>query len=289
MEFHRPVLVDQVIQALDVHHDGIYVDATVGNGGHSLEILNHGGQVYGLDQDPENLAIATARLSATEFGSRFHPIHSNFNQLDSLIGKEIPSSLNGILFDLGLSSGQQKSYGRGFSFNDPDSLDMRLDPTTQSLTAEEIINTFDFKQLYDIFSKYAQEKFSKPLIIRIIAERQKKPIKSGKRLGDIIRSYYQEKHLHSKIDPSTKIFMALRIAVNDEFSNLKQALESTLNLPTGCRIAVISFHSGEDRLVKQFIRRHFPLQAGKAVLPTETEIKSNPLSRSAVLRSYKIT
>ncbi len=288
MEFHQPVLVNEVIKVLNVVPGGIYVDATAGNGGHSLEIINHGGIVYGLDQDPVNLAIAQQRISDLGLSQKFIPLHFNFNQLENLIGHQIPAKIDGILFDLGLSSGQQKSVGRGFSFNDPDSLDMRLDPETQTVTAEEIINTYDFQQLYDIFSKLAQEKFSKPLVIRIISERQYKPIKSAKRLADIIRKYYQEKHIHSKIDPATKVFMALRIAVNDEFANLKNALQATLKFSPGCVVAVISFHSGEDRLVKQFIRQHFPASNTKAILPSFSEIKNNPLSRSSVLRSYRI-
>jgi 16S rRNA (cytosine1402-N4)-methyltransferase len=288
MEFHQPVLVDEVLKILKVEPGLIYVDATVGNGGHTLEILKNGGVVYGLDQDPLNLKIAADRISALGFADKFFPINANFNQLESLLGAQIPSKINGLLFDLGLSSGQIKTSGRGFSYNDPESLDMRLDPQTQTVTAEEIINTYSFDELYDIFSKLAQEKFSKPLIIRLIAERQHQPIKSGQRLGNIIRQFYTEKHLRTSLDPATKIFMALRITVNNELENLKTALKATLMLHSGCIVAVISFHSGEDRLVKQFIRHNFPGSAVKAVLPTLEEITKNPLSRSSVLRSYKI-
>ena len=288
MEFHSPVLVNEVLRVLNVRPGLAYVDATVGNGGHTLEILKKGGTVYGLDQDPENLAIATNRITSLGFSVNFHPINANFNRLDTLINHQIPLPVNGILFDLGLSSGQLKTPGRGFSFNDPESLDMRLDPKSQELTAEEIINTYSFEELYDIFTKYAQETLSRPLIIRIISERQHQPIKSGQRLGNIIRQYYSQRHSKSVSDPATKIFMALRIAVNHEFENLKIALDTTLKLNSGCIVAVISFHSGEDRIVKQFIRHHFTGTTSKAVLPSRDEISQNPLSRSSVLRSYKI-
>lgn len=288
MPFHQPVLVDEVLALLKVKPGLTYVDATVGNGGHTLEILKQGGIVYGLDQDPDSLEIATNRLSAQGFSSRFYPINANFNQLDSLIGTKIPKDIHGLLFDLGLNSGQQKSLGRGFSFNDQISLDMRLDPATQSLTAEEIINTYSFDELYEIFSKLAQEKHSKPLAIRIISQRQHQPIKSGQKLGNLIRQYYFEHHLKTTIDPATKIFMALRIVVNYELENLKTALKNTLNLNSPCTVVVISFNSGEDRIVKQFIRHNFPNTSNKAIFPSPAEILKNPLSRSAVLRSYKI-
>jgi 16S rRNA (cytosine1402-N4)-methyltransferase len=288
MEFHSPVLVEEVLRILNVQPRLIYVDATVGNGGHTLEILKKGAIVYGLDQDPENLAIATNRITSLGLSANFHPINSNFNRLESLIHHQIPQNINGILFDLGLSSGQLKASGRGFSFNDNNSLDMRLDPYSQKLTAEEIINTYSFEELYELFTKIAQENLSRPLIIRIISERQREPIKSGQRLANIIRQFYQDKHLRSSVDPATKIFMALRITVNQEIENLKIALESTLKLNSGCIVAVISFHSGEDRIVKQFIRRHFPGSFTKPILPSRLEISQNPLSRSSVLRSYKI-
>ena len=288
MDFHTPVLVDEVIKILKVEPGLIYVDATVGNGGHTIEILKRGGIVYGIDRDPTNLEFATNRIVSLGLSFGFHPIHANFNQLESLIHHQIPSDISGVIFDLGLSSGQLKTSGRGFSYNDPESLDMRLDPQSQDLTAEEIINTYSYEQLYDFFTKLAQEKYSKPLIIRIISERQQQPIKSGQRLGNIIRQFYTQKHLRFSIDPATKIFMALRIMVNNEFDNLKTALNATLKLRSGCIIAVICFHSGEDRIVKQFIRRYFPNNSTKAILPSPNEISQNPLSRSSVLRSYKI-
>lgn len=284
MNYHQPVLLAEVVKIFDPKKGDIIIDCTLGNAGHTLELLKTGATVYGLDQDPTNLAIAAARIKEAGLDKNFFPINKNFSELSEII-KLIAKPISGILFDLGLSSNQQKAQSRGFSFNDDESLDMRLDPENQKLTAEEIINTYSFDKLYDIFTRISQESLAKPLIIRIIEERQKSPIRSGTRLADVIRQYYEQKHIHPNIDPATKIFMALRIVVNDEFNNLKTALNATL-ASSGTTVAVISFHSGEDRIVKQFIRQHF--SNSKPTLPSAEEISQNPLSRSAVLRSYKI-
>ncbi|HEX8923449.1 MAG TPA: 16S rRNA (cytosine(1402)-N(4))-methyltransferase RsmH, partial [Patescibacteria group bacterium] len=263
MEFHTPVLLQPAIKLLDIQKDKIYIDATLGNGGHTLEILKQGAIVFGIDQDPTNLNLASQRIKEAGFSSRFHPLHGNFSDLKKIISQNINQSVSGILFDLGLSSNQLTAENRGFSFNDNLSLDMRLDPQTQDLTAEEIINTYPFDELYLIFSRYAQEVYSKPIILRIISQRQKKPIKSAGRLADIIRDYYRERHIKSDIDPSTKVFMALRMYVNDELNNLNSVLEQTLDLPAA-RVCIITFHSGEDRLVKRFIQ----IQSAKKTIKT---------------------
>ena len=287
MDFHTPVLLTETIDLLDVQKNKIYIDCTLGHGGHTIEILKRGGIVYGIDQDPKNLEIATNRIKEAGFGKHFFPIHNNFNQLENIVINDIKQKINGLVIDLGLSQNQQTDQDRGFSFNDKNSLDMRLDPKNQELTAEEIINTYDYNELFEIFSKYAQEVYSKPLILKIIRERQKKPIRTATRLANIIRDYYKEHHHQSKIDPSTKIFLSLRIVVNDEFNNLRNILNQSLKIvnPNG-NVCIISFHSGEDRIIKQFIKDHnFP---SKPIKPSFAEIKKNPLSRSATLRSYKI-
>lgn len=286
MPYHTPVLLNEAIDALNVIPDQIYIDGTLGNGGHSLEILKRGGIVYGIDQDRKNLEVAITRIQSQGFSDKFFPLHTNFIKIKEIVSN-INQPIGGLILDLGLSSNQQIATGRGFSFHDNESLDMRLDPTSQTINAENIINTASFEQLYEIFTKFAQEKYAKPLIIRIISERQKEPIKNGKRLADIIRNYYSQKGLRGHIDPSTKIFMALRIFINHEFENLHFVLNSTLQLNQNCQVAIITFHSGEDRIVKQFIRQHFP-NSPKPIKPSFSEIKSNPLSRSAVLRSYRI-
>lgn len=294
MEYHIPVLLNQVLDLLAVEPNHIYIDGTLGNGGHTLEILKKGGIVYGIDGDQTNLDLATSRINAAGFGENFHPIKGNFTDLSKIISQSIDTPVSGLLLDLGLSSNQQKATGRGFSFNDDQSLDMRLDPDSQELTAEKIINTYSFEQLFNIFSKIAQEKLSKPLAQRIITKRQSSPIKDGATLAQVIRDAYKVKGIRTKIDPSTKIFMALRIVVNQEFENLRNFLDNSLTIPhlKNATICIISFHSGEDRIVKQFIREHHPSEitstSTKAITASHKETLENPLSRSAVLRSYRI-
>lgn len=283
MNYHVPVLLEEILSLFNPKPGDIYIDCTVGNGGHSLELISRGAVVYGIDQDPTNLQIATKRINS----SRFFPINTNFRHVMEVVNK-IDKPIKGILFDLGLSSNQLMSSNRGFSFNDNLSLDMRLDPESQELTAEEVINTYSYEELCQLFTLYAQEQYSKPLAIKIINDRQKSPIKTGQRLANIIREYYKSKNIRQTIDPSTKIFMALRMEVNNEIDNLRRTLESTISPKlTGTTVAIISFHSGEDRIVKQFIRSNFT-QKSKPIMPSHKEILANPLSRSAVLRSYKI-
>jgi 16S rRNA (cytosine1402-N4)-methyltransferase len=293
MEFHNPVLSAETIELLDVQKNKVYIDATLGHGGHTLQILEKGGIVYGIDQDPKNLEIAKNRIAAANFNNQFFPIHNNFNQLEKIVNKNIGQKVDGLIIDLGLSQNQQTAQGRGFSFNDESSLDMRLDPENQELTAENVINTYDYDQLFEIFSKYAQELYSKPIVLQIIRERQKSPIKTATRLANIVRGFYKERHIRSKIDPSSKIFLSLRIVVNDELENLKNILVQSLRaVKKGGNICVITFHSGEDRIVKQFIREYSEqkiiVENKKAIKTSFEEIKKNPLSRSATLRSYRI-
>lgn len=290
MEFHTPVLLKETIESLCVLPGKTYIDTTLGHGGHTLEILKLGGKVYGFDQDPENLKIATKRISDLGLNKNFYPIHSNFNQIKLIWQNQIKHKIDGLIADLGLSQNQQTAENRGFSFNDSQSIDMRLDPNSQEISAEEIINTYSFDDLYQIFTKYSQELYSKPLILKIIRERQKTPITSGQRLASIIKNYYQEHHLNSRINPATKIFMSLRIAVNDEFKNLSELLHQSLSIikPEGTA-TIITFHSGEDRIVKNFISEHkTQITTTKPIKPSFIEIKNNPLSRSSILRSYKI-
>lgn len=290
MNFHTPVLLQESIDSLSVKPNHIYIDATLGHGGHTIEILKLGGFVYGFDQDPFNLKIASNRIEDLNLNSNFVPVHQNFNSLKSFVDKNIKNKVDGLIADLGLSQNQQTATNRGFSFNDPLSIDMRLDPKSQTLTAEEIINTYSFDDLYQIFTKFGQELYSKPLILHIIRQRQKSPIKTSQRLADIIRQYYQDHHIKTKIDPATKIFLSLRIAVNQENSNLQKLLEQSLDIvkPQG-HVSIITFHSGEDRIVKQFlVQNSAKILAQKPIKPNQQEIKNNPLSRSSLLRSYKI-
>jgi len=290
MNYHSPVLLNETISKLSIVKGGVYVDATLGHGGHSIEILKQKGIVYGFDQDYTNLETATKRIKSANLNEKFYPVNQNFININSFLKKHKIDKIDGLIADLGLSQNQQTSQDRGFSFNDQTSLDMRLNPKKQKLTAEELINTYSFDQLYQIFTKIGQELYSKPIIIKIIKERQLSPIKTAKRLADIVRQFYQEKHIKTKIDPSTKVFLSLRIFINNEYKNLEKLLKQSLSIvKPGATVCIITFHSGEDRLVKQFIQKNrskiIPL---KPIKPNYKEIKINPLSRSAILRSYKI-
>lgn len=293
MDYHQPVLLEEVISTLEIKTDSIYVDATLGNGGHSSAILKLGGKVFGIDQDPNNLEISTQRIKEAGYSDRFTPVLCNFNQLEEVVKNTINQKIDGLLVDLGLSKNQQLSINRGFSFNDDQSLDMRINQNSNDPTAKDIINIGTADELYEIFSKNSQELYSHDLVSKIISERQRKPITDAKRLADIIRAFYLEKKIRTKTDPSTKIFLALKIAINQEFSNLKQILSQSLNTikPNGVA-CFISFHSGEDRIIKQFIQNNLAqkkiFQVKKPIHPNFKEIKTNPLSRSAILRSYKI-
>jgi len=287
MNYHEPVLAPEIINYFDPKEGQIYLDATLGNGGHTIEILNKGAIVWGLDADPQNLKLATERIKSLGLSQNFHPLLGNFNRILTIWKKEINLPLDGLLADLGLSLNQQSGQNRGFSFNDEGSLDMRLNPKTQKLTAEKIINTWDKDKLYQIFTKYTQEKLAKPLVFEIIQARQIKPIKSGRQLSQIINSYYQKKHYSTFHQPATKIFLALRIAVNREFESLNKLLAATPKIiKSGGKVAIISFHSGEDRLVKHFIQQNNFIS--KKISPGHLEVKKNPLSRSALLRLYNL-
>ncbi len=291
MTFHTPVLAKEVLEILAPKSDQTFIDCTLGHGGHTIEILKTKACVYGIDQDFGNLSIATQRISELGLSDKFKTIHGNFRRIKKIHQDYIKKPVDGILFDLGLSQNQITGSNRGFSFNDQSSIDMRLDPKKQKISAEFLVNTASFDELYEIFTKYGQEKFSKPIILRIIRERQKSPIKTATRLADIIRNYYQKNGIKTHIDPATKIFMSLRIVVNREYSNLQSALRQTIDiLKPGGKVAIITFHSGEDRIVKHFIQNNsvWLEKLSNPIKPSLEEIRLNPLSRSATLRSYKI-
>jgi len=271
MDYHFPVLINEVIETLKPDSSKTFVDCTLGNGGHTLEILNHGAKVIAFDADLDNIKIAKNRIK----NKNLSIINDNFANID----KHIKQKVDGILFDLGLSVNQQKGTGKGFSFNDPQSLDMRLFKDNPS--AKDVINTYSKEDLFKILSFYAQEKNSR-LISKLIVKHR--PFANSLELAKMIRVNLPKT---SKIDSATKTFLALRIFVNDEFNNLKIALDKSLSLvKKGGTICVISFHSGEDRIVKQFIRKHHLKNI--VSFPSTTEIKNNPLSRSSILRSFQI-
>ncbi|MEO1446062.1 MAG: 16S rRNA (cytosine(1402)-N(4))-methyltransferase RsmH [Cyanobacteria bacterium J06635_11] len=276
--FHIPVLKTQVIEGLQVKAGGRYLDATVGGGGHSALILQTDPTVelVALDQDLQALAAAKERLAADGNRVTFH--HTNFARFD-------PKGLmfDGILADIGVSSTQLDQAQRGFSFRQEAPLDMRMDDT-QALTAEEIVNHWDEKTLADTIFEYGEERLSRRIARRIV---EKRPFHTTTGLAWEVAGAYPAKARHGRIHPATRTFQALRIAVNGELTVLKDFLAAApdwLNL--GGRLAIISFHSLEDRIVKYAYRGDERLQiiTKKPLVATREEIGENKRSRSAKLR-----
>lgn len=287
---HQPVMVTEVLEALALQPDGIYVDGTVGGGGHAVEIVARleTGRLIGLDCDPSALEVARARLE--QFGERVTLVHANFAQLDRVLDELGIAHVNGILLDLGVSLTQLDTPERGLSFRLEGPLDMRLDPT-QALTAADLVNTLDERELTKIFRDYGEERWAARIAKNIVRERRRHPLETTTDLVRIIeRSIPAAVRRKSRIHPATRIFQALRIAVNNELENLQRALTVGVErLAPGGRFAVISFHSLEDRIVKRFFRER--LKAGQAeqiwgpIRPSLEECAQNPRARSAKLRA----
>ena len=279
--------------------DGCYIDATVGAGGHAKGILTASqprGRLLGIDADPLALALARERLA--EFGDRATLVQGNFAQLASIASDRGFVKVDGILFDLGLSSMQLAAPERGFSFRRDGPLDMRFDPASLT-TAADLVNELEQRELVAIFRRYGQERHARPIARAIVSAR---PLRSTLELSTLIERVVGRRE---RIHPATRTFQALRIAVNDELSVLRKALPQALELlSTGGRLAIISFHSLEDRIVKQFLameardcicppdlpacvcghRARLTIIARQPIRPSEEEIAANPRSRSARLR-----
>ncbi|UKO98119.1 16S rRNA (cytosine(1402)-N(4))-methyltransferase RsmH [Nostoc sp. UHCC 0870] len=275
---HLPVLPQDVITGLAIHPGGRYLDATVGGGGHSRLILEAVPdiQLTAIDQDEDALAAAQKELA--EFGDRVRFIRSNFATYKFPV-----AGFDGILADLGVSSYHLDTPERGFSFRHTASLDMRMDQR-QSLTAADVINEWDEKELADIFFKYGEERLSRRIAKRIV---EKRPFHTTTELAEAIASCVPPKYRYGRIHPATRVFQALRIVVNDELKSLETFLETAPKaLVTGGRIVIISFHSLEDRLVKHGLRNSPLLKVltKKPIIATDAEISDNPRSRSAKLR-----
>lgn len=296
-KFHQPVLLKETIEYLKVKKNGKYIDATVGGGGHAQAILKLGGKILGVDCDPEALNSAReylttacpARRSLDEGGPdpSWRLFRGNFKDLTRIAAENDFSDVDGVLFDLGVSSYQLETPKRGFSFNIQAPLDMRMDPNSK-VTAADLVNGLNKNELKKLFQKFGEEKLAGRLAEAIINARRLKPIESCRQLAEIILEVKPKK---GKIHPATRVFQALRIAVNDELNNLKEALPAALEvLKTGGRLVVISFHSGEDRIVKDFFKQKereggLIILTKKPTRPTAEEIKENPRSRSAKLRA----
>ncbi len=298
---HEPVMLEETIQALAVEPGGRYIDCTLGGGGHAAAILERslpGGWLLGIDADPE--AIRVARIKLGTYGGSAFFVNENFLNLEAICYKYDFLPVHGILFDLGLSSLQLDDDGRGFSFQREAPLDMRLSPN-QKLTAAEIVNTYPEAELAHLLEAYGEEEHSRELARRIVWGR---PIKTTLQLSRIAEQVSGRRR--GKIHPATKTFQALRIAVNQELEHLELALKQAVNLlGLEGRLVVISYHSLEDRIVKQFMQqesrdcicppgvltctcRHtatLKLINKRVITPSYGEVLANPRSRSAKLRA----
>lgn len=287
---HTSVMKQEVCQLLITDKGGIYVDATVGMGGHAKEIisnLDQNGKLIGIDWDPEMLNIAAQNLS--EYGRRVKLIGGNFANIDEILKKEGIFYISGLLLDLGVSSLHFDKASRGFSFKKEGPLDMRINPANP-LTAYTIINTWPYQQIEHLI-RICGEKFSTKIARAIIEEREKKEIKTTTELAELITRIIPIKvQLKRTSHPATKTFLALRVAVNYEFENLTKVLQKVIHiLAPGGRVAIITFHSLEDRIVKETFKfmakmGGWKLVTKKPITPSQEEIELNPRARSAKLR-----
>lgn len=306
MEFrHVSVLLEETIAGLKVKPDGIYVDCTLGGGGHSqaiLERLGSKGVLIGIDQDLE--AIQTARQRLINYPARFEAVHANYKELTKIVNEIGYLAVDGVLFDLGVSSYQLDNAERGFSYKQDAPLDMRMDQTNP-LTAEDLVNNLSEDELADIIWRYGEERWAKRIAKFIVERRTIKPIKTTGQLVDIIKAAIPAGARREGPHPAKRTFQALRIEVNKELEVLEKALEDAAKLLNkGGRIAVITFHSLEDRVVKEKFKElakgcecppSFPVCVcgkkptlrvitKKPVVPSAEEIEANPRARSSKLR-----
>lgn len=303
MVAHHPVLLEETIAALAIKKHGIYVDATFGRGGHSqaiLEQLGPDGRLIAMDQDPE--AIAVAKSAPFDSDARFEIVHASFIELENVLSKRgWLGKVDGVLLDLGVSSPQLDDPLRGFSFMKEGPLDMRMNPTC-GIAASDWLQQADAKEIADVLYLYGDERFSRRIAQAIVKTRDTVRITTTTQLAKIIEKAIPKKEKHKH--PATRSFQAIRIFINKELEALRAILPQILRaMSVSGRMCIISFHSLEDRLVKQFIQReasgdafppdlpiqHHALQQrlkkiGKAFTPSETEIAHNPRARSAHLR-----
>lgn len=279
--FHKAVLLHQVIDFIRPQKGDYVIDATVGGGGHARELTRRGARVLGIDRDPEAIVyLKNMNLPNLTL------VRGNFAHIAEIAKVAGFVKVEGILFDLGVSSHQLEKPQRGFSFQKDGPLDMRMD-TDLTVRASDIVNNFEERRLDEILKTYAQEKFSRRIASFICSAREVKPIETTGQLASIVERAVPRGVGGRRIHPATKTFQALRIVVNSELLNLEQALPQTADLLNlGGRLAIVSFHSLEDRIVKRFLKsqRSLRVLTPKPIGPDEDEIKNNPRSRSAKLR-----
>ena len=310
MEFHHySVLLNETIENLNIRPDGIYVDGTLGGGGHSYQILKRlgeNGRLIGIDQDADAIQAAGERLA--EFGNKATLIRSNYANMKEELHAIGVNGVDGIVLDLGVSSFQLDTPERGFTYREPDApLDMRMDDR-QSQTAKDIVNGYSEMDLYRIIRDYGEDKFAKNIAKHIVAARQVKPITTTGELTEIIRESIPMKMQVKSGHPAKRTFQAIRIELNRELDVLRDSLDGMIDiLDDGGRLCIITFHSLEDRIVKTIFRKNenpctcpsdFPVcvcgkkSKGKVItrkpiVPGETEMEENPRSKSAKLRIFE--
>lgn len=298
MKYHTPVLLQEIVDYLDPTNGKKFIDATVGGGGHAIALLEAGASVLGIDRDPEAILYIQDQIRNSLFDSKLAQSEqfeirnlsdlilerANFSNIGEIARRHGFIRIDGILFDLGVSSHQLENAKRGFSFQLEGPLDMRMDPNL-TIKAYDIVNNFEKRRLNEIFETYGQEKFSWRIAGAICSARQIKPIQTTSELTQIIEEAVPGKR--GKIAKATRSFQALRIVVNSELLNLEQALPQTVDLlKIGGRLAIVSFHSLEDAIVKRFFKQEKRLKVltKKPIGPKIFEIVKNSRSRSAKLR-----
>lgn len=292
-EFHHvTVLLHETIDMLDVKADGVYVDATLGGAGHSeylLGKLSESGHLYAFDQDQHAIENAKTRLAPFIEKGMVTFIKGNFRQLKERLNELGVTEIDGICYDLGVSSPQLDERERGFSYKKDAPLDMRMNQEA-SLTAYEVVNTYDYHNLVQIFFKYGEDKFSKQIARKIEQARAIKPIETTTELAEIIKSAKPAKELKKKGHPAKQIFQAIRIEVNDELGAADESIQQAMDLlAIGGRISVITFHSLEDRLTKQLFKEASTVEVPKGLpfIPDELKPKMELVNRKPILPSQE--
>ena len=301
---HRSVLLDEAVEALNIRPDGVYVDGTAGGGGHSFAIASklENGLLIAIDQDENAIAAASARLAP--LGDRARVVRNNFSNLNDVLDQCEINKIDGLLLDLGVSSHQLDEAERGFAYQNDAPLDMRMD-RRQSKTAYDVVNTYSEEDLKRILFTYGEERFSGRIAAKIVTTREKKPIETTGELADLIKSAIPAAAREGGHHPAKRSFQAIRIEVNAELDVIVPAIESAVShMKPGGRIAIITFHSLEDRIVKQAFARlasgctcpkglpicvcgkkpQVKVISKKPILPGAVELEENPRARSAKLR-----
>ncbi len=311
MEFkHISVLLEETIDSLNIKPDGIYVDGTLGGGGHSLEIckrLGEKGRLIGIDQDMDAISAATERLK--DYKEKVTIVHSNYQDIDSVVRNLSLGGVDGIVLDLGVSSYQLDTVERGFTYREDTPLDMRMDQS-QVMTARDIVNDYSEMELFRVIRDYGEDGFAKNIAKHIVMARQEKPIETTGELNEIIKAAIPAKMRQGIGHPSKKTFQAIRIELNRELEVLENSLDKMIEmLNPGGRLSIITFHSLEDRIVKNIFRKNmnpcvcppnFPVCTcgkkpmgkvitRKPIVPSDMELVENKRAKSSKLRVFERT